>query len=136
MGLFKSFKDMAAMASAAPDLINSAHGMADQARAQQSAAAAMTPGNAQGFVNATNASMFGEPSAAAMTPIAGVDLATYAKVVKGIAAYGHDQAQLPVVAAAHGIAPHNWQAAQSGWGARIQADRALGSRFNQLYTAN
>ena len=133
MGLFKQIKDMRAMVHAAPGLIDSANGMAAQARAQQAAGGTMTAANANGMVHAMNAAQYGEPSAEALAPIAGVDLPTYARIVKGIAAVGNDQAQLPTIAAANGIAPHDWQAAQAGWGARIQADRAVGSRFNQLY---
>ena len=121
MGLLKSFKDMGAMINAAPDLFESANQLAENAKAQQAAAAA--------------------PAAAIqlapedVAPIAGVALEAYVAVSKGIAAYSYDQAQLPVVAAAHGISAENWALAQAGWAARIQANPAVGARFNQLYTA-
>jgi len=69
-----------------------------------------------------------------LEPIAGVSLERYATIVKGIAAYGYDQTRLTEVAAANGVTAGDWLAAQDGWSARIQADRSLGSRFNQLYT--
>jgi len=124
MGLFKNLKDMKAMAAAAPGLIESA---------QQLGAQAQTQAQAQGHVDAANLAAYGEPAAEALEPIAGVDLATYAKVVKGIAAFGYDADRLPEVAATHGIAAADWATAQAGWGERIQADRALGARFNVLY---
>lgn len=120
MGLFKNLKDMKAMAAAAPGLIESAQQLGAQAQAQ-------------GHVDAANLAAYGEPAAEALEPIAGVDLATYARVVKGIAAFGYDADRLPEVAETHGIAAADWATAQAGWGERIQADRALGARFNVLY---
>lgn len=124
MGLFSSLKDVKDIVTAAPGIIGSAQQMNAQV-------AQLGP---QGMVNAMNAAAHGEPSAAALEPVAGVDLAAYAKVVKGISAYGYDAARLPEVAVANGIAPSDWEQAQAVWGERIQHDRALGSRFNQLYT--
>lgn len=121
MGIFKSFKDMGAMLTAAPDLFESANQLAENAKVQQ----------AQAFAPVAVAA----PSAEALVPIAGVTLEMYVAVSKGIAAYGYDAAQLPTVAAAHGIAPENWAQAQVGWAQRIQVDGSVGTRFNQLYTA-
>jgi hypothetical protein len=131
MGLFKNLKDMKDMVTAAPGLIESANQLGAQAQAQ-AAAAQQFGGQAQ--VNAMNTASFGEPSAAALEPIAGVDLPTYTAVVKGIAAFGYDSARLPEVAATHGISAADWAVAQAGWGERIQTDKALGNRFNVLYT--
>lgn len=130
MGLFKSLKDMKDMAAAAPGLVESATQLGAQAQAQ---AAAMQQLGGQGYVDSVNAATYGEPSTEALEPIAGVDLETYAKVVKGIAAFGYDAARLPEVAAALGIGAEDWATAQGGWGERIQGDRALGTRFNALY---
>jgi hypothetical protein len=131
MGLFKSMKDMKDMVAAAPGLVESAQKLRAQGEAQ---AAAMQQLGAQGYVDGINAATHGEPSAEALEPIAGVDLETYTKVVKGIAAFGYDAERLPEVAAGLGIAGSDWATAQAGWGERIQADRALGSRFNALYS--
>ena len=130
MGLFKSLKDMKDMAAAAPGLVESATQLGAQAQAQ---AAAMQQAGGQGHVDSINTATYGEPTAEALEPIAGVDLETYATVVKGIAAFGYDAARLPEVAATHGIGASDWATAQSGWGERIQGDRALGSRFNAIY---
>jgi hypothetical protein len=119
MNLLKSIKDMGAMMNAAPDLIESANRLAENAKVQQ--AQAMAP------------AVVVEPSAEALAPIAGVDLAVYARVSKGIAAYGYDAAKLPVVASAYGVSAANWAIAQTGWAARIQNDAAVGAKFNQLY---
>ena len=121
MNLFKSIKDMNAMVQAAPDLIESANRLAENAKVQQ--AQAMAP------------AAIVEPSAEALEPIAGVDLNAYTQVSKGIAAYGYDAAKLPLVAAAHGISESNWALAQSGWALRIQKDSAVGAKFNRLYTS-
>ena len=69
-----------------------------------------------------------------LEPIAGVDLELYAKVARGIAPYGYDQAKLPQVARALGIAPADWAEAQDGWTARIRDDREVAAQFNDLYT--
>jgi hypothetical protein len=119
MNLFKSIKDMGAMMNAAPDLIQSANRLAENAKVQQ--AQAMAPAAAV------------EPSAEALAPIAGVDLTVYARVSKGIAAYAYDAAKLPLVASAYGVSAANWAIAQVGWAARIQNDGAVGAKFNQLY---
>jgi hypothetical protein len=121
MNLLKSFKDMGAMMNAAPDLIQSANRLAENAKVQQ--AQAMAPAAVV------------EPSAAALAPIAGVDLQVYVRVSKGIAAYGYDAAKLPLVAQAYGVSEANWALAQAGWAARIQNDAAVGAKFNQLYSA-
>lgn len=140
MNMLKSMIDMI---NAAPALIESANTLAAQAQTQAamaptaSAAGAGFPGTvgSQAAVNLANQQAHGAPSAEALAPIAGVTLEQYAQVSKGIAAFGYDTTKLVDVAAGLGIAAGDWAAAQEGWGARIQADRAVGSRFNELYTA-
>lgn len=122
MNLLKSMKDMGAMMNAAPDLIQSANRLAENAKVQQ--AQAMAPAAAA------------EPSAAALAPIAGVELGTYVLVSKGIAAYGYDAAKLPLVASAYGVSADAWAIAQVGWAARIQNDAAVGAKFNSLYAGS
>lgn len=139
MNMFKSMIDTI---NAAPALIESANALAAQAQTQ----AAMTPAaysavgmpgtvGSQAAVNVANQQAYGAPSAEALAPIAGVSLETYAEVSKGIAAFGYDTTKLVDVAAGLGVSAADWAVAQEGWGARIQADRAVGSRFNELYTA-
>ena len=133
MNLFKAMTDMKDMVAAAPGLIESAQQY--QANVSTQAAGYPNAGFGQGYVNSVNQQEHGEPSAAALEPIAGVTLERYASIVKGIAAYGYDQNRLVDVAAQQGVAAADWLIAQDGWSARIQADRAVGSRFNLLYTA-
>src|SRR4029453_2191023 len=124
MSMFKQFGDMAKMVKAAPGLI----AQADTLAAQSEAYRAQMDAQAVHAMTATAA-----PSN--LEPIAGVDLDRYARIVKGIAAYHYDEAKLPVVAGMFGVGPTEWAEAQAGWGARIQADRGVGRRFNELYSA-
>ncbi len=57
----------------------------------------------------------------------------YAEISKGLAAYNYDQSKGPELAAAKGVSPESWQAAVTGWNARMQASRDVGKRFNALY---
>lgn len=124
MNMFKQFGDMAKMVQAAPALIDQAEALAAQSAAYRR----------QMDVQAVHA-LTAEPAPGALEPIAGVDLDRYARIVKGIAAYGYDETKLPVVAGMFGIDPESWAAAQAGWGARIQVDRGVGRRFNEIYAA-
>jgi len=123
MGIFKSFADMSKMAQAAPGLIQQAQELqAQAAQYQQSMDLMAQP-------------LTAEPQPGNLEPIAGVDLEQYARVTKGIAPYGYDESQLVAVAATLGIGPQAWAEAQAGWAARIQADRGVGRRFNEIYSA-
>ena len=139
MGLFKDFKDMKDMVEAAPGMIDSAQQLQANAQAQAAAAQAQfgaagaMPG--QAYVNNLNAGINGEPSAEALAPINGVTLETYTAIIKELGARGNDQSLLPEIAGSHGVKPADWEKAKEGWGARIKDDRALGSKFNALYTA-
>lgn len=136
------FKSMIDTINAAPALIESANTLAAQVQTQAvmnpaAFGAAGMPGTvgSQAAVTLANQQAHGAPAAEALAPIAGVTLEQYAQVSKGIAAFGYDTTKLVDVAAGIGISASDWAAAQEGWGARIQADRAVGSRFNELYTA-
>ena len=124
MGLFTQFGDMAQMVKAAPALIDQANTLQAQAAEYQQQM------NAQAAFATT-----AEAAPGALEPIAGVDLERYARISKGIAAYGYDAAMLPTVAAMFGVDGAAWETAAAGWGARIQADRGVGRRFNELYAA-
>lgn len=124
MGIFKDFRDLATMTKAAPGLIDQANGLAGQAAAYQQQASAQA---AQ--------ALGAEPQPGNLEPIAGVDLEKYTSIVKGVALYGYDQTKLVFVAASFGVGATAWDAAQAGWAARIQADRGVGHRFNELYQA-
>jgi hypothetical protein len=120
--MFKQFGDMAKMVQAAPGLIDQANALAAQSEAYRR----------QMDVMAVQA-MTAEPAPGTLEPIAGVDLDRYARIVKGIAAFGYDEAKLTVVAGMFGIDPESWATAQAGWGERIRVDRGVGRRFNEIY---
>jgi hypothetical protein len=137
MGLFKDFKDMKDMVSAAPGMIDSAQELAANAQAQAAASQAQfgAAGGGQAYANNLNANINGEPSAEALKPISGVTLETYTAIIKELGARGNDQSLLPEIAQSKGVKTTDWEKAKEGWGARIKDDRALGSKFNTLYTS-
>lgn len=67
-------------------------------------------------------------------PIAGVSLALYAEISKGLAAFGYDQSRAVDVALSKGVPADAWATAMEGWNARITANRAVAQQFNRLYT--
>ena len=66
-------------------------------------------------------------------PIAGVGLAQFAAVSRGVAAFGHDRSKVGHVVASAGIGMHHWEIAARGWQDRIQGNHAVARRFNQFY---
>lgn len=133
MNIFKAMGDLKDTVVAAPGLIASAQQL--QASTQASLGAVPTQAGGQAYVNALNLQTAGEPQPGNLDPIAGVGLELYTAITRGIAPFGYDASRLPEVAASHGVATADWALAEAGWGARIQTDRAVGARFNQLYTA-
>ncbi len=137
MGLFKQLRDAKDAVAAAPGLVDQAQRMA--AAAQEFQAGAMAEQQAvMDRAVAHQMAATGELGArpGALEPIAGVDLARYARIVKGIAPLGYDQAKLPEIAAAHGVDAVSWVAAHDGWNARIQDDPAVARAFSDLYSAS
>lgn len=66
-------------------------------------------------------------------PIAGVGLAQFAAVSRGVAAFGHDRSKVGHVVASAGICMQHWEIAARGWQDRIQGNHAVARRFNQFY---
>ncbi|MCB0955373.1 MAG: hypothetical protein R2694_10630 [Ilumatobacteraceae bacterium] len=130
MGLFKDMKDMKNAVAAAPGMVNQAQQMAANAQAMQAQMMAQQQAAMQQVPMAN-------PSMAApggnLEPIAGVDLTTYARIVKAIAPLNYDQSALPGIAATHGIDGASWQAAHDGWNARIQGDPGVARAFSDVY---
>lgn len=120
MRLFAQFEDMKTMVKAAPGLIDQAAALSAQATAYRQQTVAQP-------------AMTAEAAPGNLDPIGGVDLECYARIVKGIAAHGYDEAKLSSVAASFGVDAASWAAAQAGWGERIRVDRGVGIRFNQIY---
>ena len=137
--MLKRMKDMKDMVSAAPDMIQQAQQLG--AQAQQMAQAQQAAAQAQ-MATAQQMGQFGglpgtvpgaAPTGPDFDPIAGVSLEDFAAVSKGVAAYNYDQTKLPEIAASRGIPTASWDEATRGWNGRIQANPAVGQRFNQLY---
>lgn len=130
MGLFKDMKDMKNVVAAAPGMVDQAQQMAANAQAMQAQMMAQQQAAMQQVPMAN-------PSMAApggnLEPIAGVDLTTYARIVKAIAPLNYDQSALPGIAATHGIDGASWQAADDGWNARIQGDPGVARAFSDVY---
>jgi len=135
MGMFKQLKDMKQMVEAAPGMVQQAQELG--AQAQQMAAAQQAAAQAQ--MAAMQGQMGGMPGAAPtgpdFEPIAGVSLEQYTAIAKALVAVHNDQSQIAAVASSHGVSPADWETASSGWASRIQANPAVGMRFNQLYRA-
>jgi hypothetical protein len=126
MDMGKRLSDMKDMLAAAPGLIESANELAANAQANQAAY----------LKTSTPAAPVAAPQPGNLDPIAGVDLALYATVAKGLAQFGYDQSKAAGIAALHGVDAASWKSASDGWGARIQSDPAVASQFNHLYTGN
>src|SRR4051794_22132055 len=119
---------MKATVAAAPEMVNQAQqlGANAQAMAAQQQAAAVAAQQAAATPTTTTGPDF--------EPIAGVSLAQYAEISKGLAAVNYDQSRASEVANAHGVTSTNWDAAVEGWNARMQTNREVGKQFNALYT--
>ena len=135
MGLFKQMKDMKNMVEQAPGMVAQAqqtaaqaqqYAVAQQAAAQQAAQQAMAATNTAAAAGATTAD--GD-----FSPISGVTLEQYASLCKQLGAGAGDATQAHAAAGAVGISPADWDAASAGWGARMQSDRAVGTKFRDLY---
>lgn len=75
------------------------------------------------------------PRPGGLDPIAGVDIGTYARIVKAIAPYNYDQSLLPGIAAEVGVDAERWTEAHDGWNRRIQHDAVVARAFNDHYRA-
>jgi hypothetical protein len=131
MGLFKQMKDMKNVVEQAPDMVNQAQQLGAQAQEMQAAqqAAAMQAQQQQMAANQA-ASASGEGD---FSPINGVTLEQYAAICKQLGPQAGDPSAAHTAAAAAGISAEDWDAAQAGWGQRMQGGSAVGQRFNQLY---
>jgi hypothetical protein len=130
MGLFKQMKDMKNMVAEAPAALDQANQLAANAQvmaAQQQAAATDAAVRQQAAVTAAAVGPDFEP-------ISGVSIELYAEISRDLATVNYDQAQAPALANAKGVVSSDWDAAVSGWNARMQTNPAVGQRFNALYT--
>jgi hypothetical protein len=135
VGFLKQMKNMKDSVEAAPGMVRAAREMGAQAQemaAAQQAAAEAQMANFQQPLGA--AAQAGAVSDADLEPIAGVSIELYAEISKELSGHGYDQLKAPEIAATKGVSADNWATAAAGWNERIQRNRAIGQRFNQLYT--
>ena len=132
MGMFKQLKDMKQMVEAAPGMVQQAQELG--AQAQQMAAAQQAAAQAQ--MGQMTGAAGAPPTGPDFEPIAGVTLEQYTTIAKALVAVHNDQAQVHGVVSAHGVSPADWATASPAWASRIQANPAVGLRFNQLYRAS
>ena len=128
MGMFKQIKEMKSMITTAPDQLRNGLEIAANAKVIAEASAA----NAASF----SAMPFAQPNTAAdLSPIAGVDIATYGWVTKQIASVGYDQDQLVGFASRRGIDAASWHEAATGWASRM-TNAAVATEFRRFYDAS
>jgi hypothetical protein len=133
MGLFKQMKDMKNMVEAAPGMLAQGQQVAAQAQEYAAAQQAAAQQAAAQAAAATAATPAGASAVGDFAPISNVSLEQYATLCKQLGAGAGDAAQAHAAAAAYGISPADWDAASAGWGARMQSDRAVGTKFRDLY---
>jgi hypothetical protein len=131
MGLFKQMKDMKNMVEQAPGMVAQAQQMGAQAQELAAAQQAAAQQAAQQAMAATNAAA--DAGTGDFEPINGVTLEQYAALCKQLGAGAADTTMAHSAAAAVGISAADWDAASAGWGARMQSDRAVGTKFRDLY---
>lgn len=131
MGLFKQMKDMKDLVAAAPGLIDQSQEMAASAQVMQQQMMAQQQAAMQQAMGQQGAAVAPQPGG--LDAIAGVDLQTYAKIVKSIAPLNYDQALLPGIAASNGVDAASWTQAHDGWNARIKSDPGVASAFSAAY---
>lgn len=131
MGLFKQIKDMKDVVAGAPGLVDQSMEMAANAQVMQQQMLAQQQAAVQQAMGQQGAGVAPQPGG--LDPIAGVDLAKYAKIVKAIAPLNYDQSLLPGIAASNGVDAASWTQAHDGWNARIKADPGVASAFSAAY---
>jgi hypothetical protein len=129
MGMFKQMKQMKDMVHDAPAQISQAQELAKNAQAMSAAYQAQATQQMAQFNAAPAAATTGPDFEA----VGGVSLDLYVEISKGVAAAGNDQSQAPLLAAAHGISPSDWDSATSTWNARMRSNPAVGQQFSALY---
>ena len=135
MGFLKQMKDMKAVVSAAPSMIQQGQQMAANAQAFQAANAVHMQQAMAAQAQAVQ--QYNVPvTAEHLTPINGVDLAAYAWVAKQVANNGYNQSLAAGFAAQRGITAADWDAAAAGWSARMVSAPPLGAEFRRLYDAS
>lgn len=132
--MFKQLRETKAMLAAAPAMIEQGQALATNAQAlaalQAQQVAAAQAAHTQAVVAEAQAADPGD-----FEPVAGVSLELYAEISRSFAEVGYDMSQAHALAARKGVSAAAWDAASEEWAACIRRNRAVGQRFNALYTA-
>ena len=137
MGFFKQMKDMRDVVHEAPEMVAMAQQMGANAQANaaaQQAAAEQAMASAQAAATMPTTAQAGAPGVGDFEPISGVSLELYAEISKSFAEVNYDQSKGPELAARKGVAAADWEAAMTGWNARMQTNPGVAKQFNSLYT--
>jgi hypothetical protein len=135
IGLVKDVKQGSEAAKMGAEMLAQKDQMLAQAAELQAASqAGMASGAGMAMPGASVMPPVGPIDDADLEPIAGVSLEQYVEISKGLSEHGYDQSKAPLVAASKGVSADSWETAVAGWNDRIKANRAIGQRFNQLYT--
>ncbi|HST80854.1 MAG TPA: hypothetical protein VLL08_03820 [Kineosporiaceae bacterium] len=122
MGFLKQFKDLKNVMAVAPELLGQAQQV--QANAQSYGMAAQQA--------ATSAPAI-DPADPRLAPIAGVDLVTYARVIKSTVNGNLGAEAVGARAQSLGVTPEAWQQAGVGWPARMRDDIGLAVHYGTVY---
>lgn len=122
MGFLKQFKNMANVVAATPQLLEQAQLM--QAQAQTYGLAAQQASTSAAAI---------DPADPRLAPIAGVDLATYARVIKTTVSGNLGAEAIEARAGSLGVTPEAWRQAGAGWPARMRDDIGLAVHYGTLY---
>jgi hypothetical protein len=118
---FKKLKNLKNVVSEAPDLIEQAQKLQEEAQGMQAAQMAAGAGAAEAI----------DPQL--LEPIAGITLEKYAELAKAIGERKLDQTGIESFVKMHGLTPETWQAAYDGWNERFKGNMALSVHFGNLY---
>ncbi|RZS79474.1 hypothetical protein EV189_3828 [Motilibacter rhizosphaerae] len=117
--MFKQLKALRETTAAVPGMLQDAAALRDAAQHYQASAAAPT---SSGLASGD----------ARLAPIAGIDLATYARISKLSMTTGQPA---DAVAEQQGFGADAWTAAATGWVARMRGDMGLAVQYGNLYAS-
>ena len=117
--MFKQLRQLRETTATLPSVIASAHALKDAAQSYQQQAG-----------NVASARL--SPDDARLSPVAGIDLASYARTVKAAVTAGRPAVD---VAAEQGVSAEVWAEASAGWAQRMHGDMALAVEYGTIYSS-
>lgn len=117
--MFKQIRQLRETTAALPAVLANAHALQDAAHSYQRQA-----------VGAGSARL--SPDDPRLVPVAGVDLASYARTVKAAVTSGRPAID---VAAEQGVPAEVWAEASAGWSLRMHGDMALAVEYGTIYSS-